>query len=123
TPASARCLSTSVSIEPGAARPRSALLDSSVRAGPQGSRALSKLRSIVDTRSLHSVPTLQAEPPRIGNPTLGECMATSARRYLADLNGTPCREGLYVRLLREVEAPLLREVLAWSEGNQSRAAD
>ena len=28
-------------------------------------------------------------------------MATSARRYLADLNGTPCREGLYARLLRE----------------------
>lgn len=84
---------------------------------------MSKLRSIVDTRSLHSVPTAQAEPPRTGSPTLlGECMASSVRRYLADLNGTPCREGLYVRLLREVEAPLLREVLAWSDGNQSRAA-
>ena len=68
----------------------------------------------MDTRSLPPAPT-QAEPPRIGNPTLGECMASSARRYLADLNGTPCREGLYARLLREV--------LAWSEGNQSRAAD
>jgi Fis family transcriptional regulator len=84
---------------------------------------LSKLRSIVDTRSLHSVATAQAEPPRVGSPTLGECMASSVRRYLADLDGTPCREGLYVRLLREVEAPLLREVLAWSDGNQSRAAD
>lgn len=50
-------------------------------------------------------------------------MASSARRYLADLNGTPCREGLYARLLHEVEAPLLREVLAWSDGNQSRAAE
>lgn len=60
---------------------------------------------------------------RTASPTLGECMAVSARRYLADLNGTPCREGLYARLLREVEAPLLREVLAWSEGNQSRAAE
>ncbi|MGH8117656.1 MAG: helix-turn-helix domain-containing protein [Rhodanobacteraceae bacterium] len=50
-------------------------------------------------------------------------MASSARRYLADLDGTPCREGLYARLLREIEAPLLREVLAWSEGNQSRAAE
>lgn len=49
-------------------------------------------------------------------------MASSARRYLADLDGTPCAEGLYARLLREVEAPLLREVLAWSAGNQSRAA-
>lgn len=60
---------------------------------------------------------------RTASPTLGECMAVSARRYLADLNGTPCREGLYARLLREVEAPLLCEVLAWSEGNQSRAAE
>lgn len=77
----------------------------------------------MDTPSLHSVPAVQAEPPRAGSPTLGECMASSARRYLADLNGTPCREGLYACLLREVEAPLLREVLAWSEGNQSRAAE
>lgn len=50
-------------------------------------------------------------------------MASSARRYLSDLDGTPCREGLYARLLREVEGPLLREVLAWSGGNQSRAAE
>jgi Fis family transcriptional regulator len=85
--------------------------------------ALSRLRSIVDTRSSHSVPTTQAESPRTGIPTLGECMASSARRYLADLNGTPCREGLYACLLREVEAPMLREVLAWSDGNQSRAAE
>lgn len=76
----------------------------------------------MDTRTLHP-PPIQAEPPRTGSPTLGECMASSARRYLADLNGTPCREGLYARLLHEVEAPLLREVLAWSDGNQSRAAE
>ncbi|MGH8214337.1 MAG: helix-turn-helix domain-containing protein [Rhodanobacteraceae bacterium] len=55
--------------------------------------------------------------------TLCECMASSTRRYLADLNGTPCREGLYARMLREVELPLLREVLEWSGGNQSRAAE
>ncbi|HET9817599.1 MAG TPA: helix-turn-helix domain-containing protein [Rhodanobacteraceae bacterium] len=50
-------------------------------------------------------------------------MASSARRYLADLNGTPCRQGLYQRMLREVELPLLRETLEWSGGNQSRAAE
>ena len=55
--------------------------------------------------------------------TLGDCMATNARRYLADLNGTPCREGLYARMLREIELPLLREVLDWCGGNQSRAAE
>lgn len=72
-----------------------------------------------------ALPTASASPAasRATGPTLGECMAVSARRYLADLNGTPCREGLYARLLREVEAPLLREVLAWSCGNQSRAAE
>lgn len=62
-------------------------------------------------------------PASVPGHTLGDCMADSARRYLADLNGTPCREGMYARMLREIELPLLREVLAWSGGNQSRAAD
>lgn len=62
-------------------------------------------------------------PARATGHTLGDCMADSARRYLADLNGTPCREGLYTRMLREIELPLLREVLAWCGGNQSRAAE
>lgn len=65
-----------------------------------------------------------ASSPAHGTPqTLGDCMAVNARRFLADLNGTPCREGLYARMLREIEPPLLREVLAWSGGNQSRAAE
>lgn len=62
-------------------------------------------------------------PARAAPQTLGDCMASSARRYLADLNGTPCRQGLYQRMLREVELPLLRETLEWSGGNQSRAAE
>ncbi len=77
----------------------------------------------METDSRHSAAAPCPDLPRAGGPTLGECMASSARRYLADLDGTPCREGLYARLLREIEAPLLREVLAWSEGNQSRAAE
>ncbi len=77
----------------------------------------------MDTHSLHTEPASGAAPSGTGGVTLGECMASSVRRYLADLNGTPCREGLYARLLREIEAPLLREVLAWSDGNQSRAAE
>lgn len=68
-------------------------------------------------------PAPSADAPHAHAHTLGDCMAASVRRYLADLNGTPCREGLYARLLREVEAPLLREVLAWSGDNQSRAAE
>lgn len=68
-------------------------------------------------------PADAASPARGSAQTLGDCMALNARRYLADLNGTPCREGLYARMLREIEPPLLREVLAWSGGNHSRAAE
>ena len=68
--------------------------------------------------------SIDAAIPAGGNAqTLGDCMALNARRYLADLNGTPYRDGLYARMLREIEPPLLREVLAWSGGNQSRAAE
>lgn len=87
------------------------------------------------TRSIHrrfmgnlppNAPPVSADassPARGTTQTLGDCMALNARRYLADLNGTPCRDGLYARMLREIEPPLLREVLAWSGGNQSRAAE
>jgi Fis family transcriptional regulator len=54
-------------------------------------------------------------------PALRECVARAVRRYLADLH--PQRpDGLYELVLAEVETPLLREVLHWSGGNQSRAA-
>jgi len=45
----------------------------------------------------------------------------SVRRYLADVESEPS-EGLHALVLREVESPLLTEVLAWYGGNQSRAA-
>ena len=53
---------------------------------------------------------------------LGECVGRTVRRYLADIGDTPCSEGLHALVIREVEGPLLREVLAFHEGNQSRAA-
>ena len=54
-------------------------------------------------------------------PALRECVARAVRRYLHDMNGeTP--DGLYELVLQEVEAPLLREVLTWAGGNQSKAA-
>jgi len=43
------------------------------------------------------------------------------RRYLHDLD-SQAPEGLYELVLHEVEAPLLREVLSWAGGNQSKAA-
>lgn len=54
-------------------------------------------------------------------PALREYVARAVRRYLHDMNGE-CPDGLYDFVLQEVEAPMLREVLAWARGNQSRAA-
>ena len=53
---------------------------------------------------------------------LGECVSRTVRRYLADIGDTACSEGLHALVVREVEGPLLREVLAFHQGNQSRAA-
>lgn len=53
---------------------------------------------------------------------LSECVARTVRRYLADIGDTECAEGLHALVLREVEVPLLREVMAFHDGNQSRAA-
>ncbi|MHB8446587.1 MAG: helix-turn-helix domain-containing protein [Rudaea sp.] len=55
-------------------------------------------------------------------PALCDCVARAVRRYLADLDAQK-PEGLYELVLNEVEKPLLREVLRWSDGNQSRAAE
>jgi Fis family transcriptional regulator len=54
-------------------------------------------------------------------PALRECVARAVRRYLHDMNGD-LPDGLYELVLAEVEAPLLREVMIWADGNQSRAA-
>jgi Fis family transcriptional regulator len=52
---------------------------------------------------------------------LSECVTRTIRRYLADIGDTLCDEGLHALVIREVEGPLLREVLAFHDGNQSRA--
>jgi Fis family transcriptional regulator, factor for inversion stimulation protein len=54
-------------------------------------------------------------------PALRECVARAVRRYLHDMDGE-MPDGLYDLVLQEVEGPLLREVLSWADGNQSRAA-
>jgi len=73
--------------------------------------------------AVNAVPVLHADPAGESalQPALRECVARAVRRYLADLDSqTP--EGLYELVLQEVELPLLREVLQWSGGNQSKAA-
>ena len=60
-------------------------------------------------------------PPSLSQPALRDHVARAVRRYLHDLDG--CTDDLYDVVLREVEAPLLAEVLRHCEGNQSRAAE
>jgi len=72
---------------------------------------------------VNAAAVLRAEPAPdvILQPALRECVTRAVRRYLHDLDSqTP--EGLYELVLGEVETPLLREVLQWAGGNQSKAA-
>lgn len=58
----------------------------------------------------------------ISEPKLCDRVSCSVRRYLADLDDAECHEGLYELVMREVERPMLLEVMKWHDGNQSRAA-
>jgi Fis family transcriptional regulator len=68
--------------------------------------------SVLHTETVHD-PSLQ--------PALRECVVHAIRRYLSDMDSEP-PEGLYAMVVGEVELPLLREVLHWCGGNQSKAA-
>lgn len=54
-------------------------------------------------------------------PSLRECVKHAVRRYLTDVDSRPL-EPMHAMVMQEVEQPLLREVLAWYDGNQSRSA-
>ncbi|HEX7814218.1 helix-turn-helix domain-containing protein [Dyella sp.] len=68
------------------------------------------------------LPASEAVRESSSQSALSECVSRTVRRYLADIGDTECSEGLHAMVIREVEGPLLREVLAFHEGNQSRAA-
>ncbi|HZP66410.1 MAG TPA: helix-turn-helix domain-containing protein [Rudaea sp.] len=72
---------------------------------------------------MNAVPVLHADTATesVLQPALRECVARAVRRYLSDLDAE-MPQGLYELVLNEVEAPLLREVLNWAGGNQSKAA-
>ena len=55
--------------------------------------------------------------------SLPEFMEQYMTRYLAGFGETLPPDGLYDRILAEIEPPLLRSVLAATNGNQLRAAD
>ena len=71
-------------------------------------------------KKVNAVTPLHAHDPVL-QPALRECVSRAVRRYLADVDSQPA-EGLHALVVSEVEMPLLREVLDWYSGNQSRAA-
>lgn len=64
---------------------------------------------------------IETAPDAELQPALRECVAHAVRRYLADVDSRPL-EPMHALVMQEVEEPLLREVLAWYAGNQSRTA-
>ncbi len=68
-----------------------------------------------------SFPNFAPEAGETAPATLREVVARSVRRYLHDLQDHQA-DDLYEVVLREIELPLLCEVMRHHEGNQSRAA-
>jgi Fis family transcriptional regulator, factor for inversion stimulation protein len=54
---------------------------------------------------------------------LSDCVRIALERYFHDLDGhKPCQD-LYDFVINEVEFPLLKSVMEFTRGNQSRAAE
>lgn len=53
---------------------------------------------------------------------LRQCTEAAMRKYFADLDDGHAPTDLYAMVLAEVEQPLLRTVMEYTRGNQSRAA-
>ena len=72
---------------------------------------------------MNALHALRVEPAPQTNqqPALREYVAKAVRRYLHDLGECETHE-LYDVVLREIEVPMLTEVMRHCEGNQSRAA-
>jgi Fis family transcriptional regulator len=75
----------------------------------------------IHVNALHA---LRVEPAPVSNPqpALRDYVAKAVRRYLLDLGECDSHE-LYDIVLREIEMPMLAEVMRHCEGNQSRAAE
>lgn len=78
------------------------------------------------SQSPESHSTLSASEPTDNAPTsapqpLREAVEVSMQRYFEHLDGGDTTD-LYAMVMAEVEAPLLASVMAYAEGNQTRAA-
>ncbi len=56
-------------------------------------------------------------------PALASSVEQALTDYFACLNGLTPADGLYERILHEVERPLITRVLCFTRGNQVRAAE
>jgi two-component system nitrogen regulation response regulator GlnG len=75
-------------------------------------------------RELASFPVQpSAEPMDVSGASLPEFIENYLSRYFASFGSSLPPQGLYERILSEVEPPLLRAVLAATSGNQLRAAE
>jgi len=54
---------------------------------------------------------------------LCSCIDSALQRFFADLDGHEPPRDLYQMVVSEVELPLLRSVMAYTRGNQSKAAE
>jgi len=77
--------------------------------------------AVIDAELSQPAPALAAEPA--GEESLGALVERYLARYFADQQGKLPPPGLYHRILRDVEHPLLSAALAATRGNQIRAAD
>lgn len=68
-----------------------------------------------------SVSALRVDMRRKNQP-LRECVSDAIEEYFSVLDGHDC-SGLFEMVMREVEVPLLRSVLDYTEGNQTRASE
>ncbi len=88
----------------------------------RGKRSVNAARQPIAEAAVSTSPQGSDSHGANSSSALSECVSRTVRRYLADIGDTKCSEGLHALVLREVEVPLLREVLAFHDGNQSRAA-
>jgi two-component system nitrogen regulation response regulator GlnG len=77
--------------------------------------------AVVDSEVNQPVTAVSAEPA--ADETLTNSVERHLARYFAGFQGRLPPPGLYHRILREVEQPLLSAALAATRGNQIRAAD
>lgn len=68
-----------------------------------------------------SVSALRVEIRRKNQP-LRECVSEAVDEFFTVLDGHDCT-GLFGMVMREVEVPLLRSVLEYTDGNQTRASE